>query len=342
MLAETDDDLSTLSLPAEEPAPSPSTQEDLRSSIDASKSSESKLESPSSKAEDSAPLKPSKPSTATTSAGKPRIQRYPLYPSVAHLLHENGLSSSEADRVPASGPKGRLLKGDVLGYLGKISSSYSYEQSMRITRLEHLDVSNVKPAPSKAMAQSQRSGAQAQKAPEPEPELTDTEVAIPISLSSVTSVQKRIQATLGVTLPLSTFIARATDLANDDLPRSTATRPSADGLFNEILGLDKVSLKAPRGRYLPQITALPAKPFMEKAGPRRQPDVYDLLTGRFPTTAPIKGKKAPPPDSRGETKARDSTNLFSVSAAKGDERRARVFLERVKTFLQVEPGKLIL
>ena len=342
MLAETDDDLSTLSLPAEEPAPFPSTQEDLGSGIDASKSSESKLESPSSKAEDSAPLKPSKPSTATTSAGKPRIQRYPLYPSVAHLLHENGLSSSEADRVPASGPKGRLLKGDVLGYLGKISSSYSYEQSMRITRLEHLDVSNVKPAPPKAMAPSQRSGAQAQKAPEPEPEFTDTEVAIPISLSSVTSVQNRIQATLGVTLPLSTFIARATDLANDDLPRSTVTRPSADGLFNEILGLDKVSLKAPRGRYLPQITALPAKPFMERAGPRRQPDVYDLLTGRFPTTASIKGKKAPPPDSRGETKARDSTNLFSVSAAKGDEKRARVFLERVKTFLQVEPGKLIL
>ena len=342
MLAETDDDLSTLSLPAKEPAPAPSPQEDLKSGIDASKSPESKLESPSSKAEDSPSLKPSKPSTAPTSAGKPRKQRYPLYPSVAHLFHENGLSSSEAEKVPASGPKGRLLKGDVLGYLGKISSSYSYQQSTRIARLGHLDFNNVKPAPPIAMGPSQRSEAQAQKAPEPEPELTDTEVAIPISLSSVISVQQRIQATLGVTLPLSTFIARATDLANEDLPRSEVNRPSADGLFNDILGPSKVGLKAPRGRYLPQITALPATPFMERAGPRRQTDVYGLLTGESPTTASIKGKKAPPLDSIGDTKARDSTNVFSVSAAKGDERRARVFLERVKTILQVEPGKLIL
>ena len=172
--------------------------------------------------------------------------------------------------------------------------------------------------------------------------MTDTEIAIPISMSSVISVQKRIQANLGVTLPLSTFIARATDLANDNLPRSAATKLSTDELFNDVLGLHKINNKAPRGRYLPQITALPAKPLMEKTVPRRQPDVYDILTSKYSITAPMEGIHFPPPGMMDGLQTGESTNVFSVSAAKGEEKRARVFLERVKTILQVEPGRLIL
>ncbi len=336
MLAEIDDDLSTLSLPAEASAPSSSSQ-DLRSSIDASKSSASQPEAPSfSKAEDSAPPKASKPSI---SSGRSQSQRYPLYPSIAQLLHENGLSSSEADKIPASGPKGRLLKGDVLAYLGRISSSYSFEQSTRITKLGHLDLSNVKAAPPKVVGPSQSTKVETQKANEPETELPHAEIAVPVSLSSVISVQKRIQATLGVTLPLSTFIARATHLANDELPHSANTRPSADELFNAVLGLNKVCTKASTGRYLPQVTALPARPSIKKAEPRRQPDVYDILTGKFSITAGVKVIQDPPPDALNTS---ESTNVFSVSAARGEEKRARVFLERVKTILQVEPGRLIL
>ena len=264
VLAEIDDDLSTLTLPAEESAPTPLPQEELNSGVDAPKSSESQAQvPPSSKAEDSPPTKNSKPPTPSTSSGKPQKQRYPLYPSIAQIFHENGLSSSEAEKIPASGPQGRLLKGDVLGYLGRISSTYSSEQSTRITKLGHLDLSNVKPAPSTAMAPFQRSKSEAQEAPEPELEPNDIEVAIPISLSSVISVQRRIQATLGVTLPLSTFIARATELANGGLPRPATTKRTADELFNDILGLNNVSTKTSRGKYLPQITALPAKPFTE-------------------------------------------------------------------------------
>lgn len=323
VLAEVDDDLSTLSLPAEECA--------LQSSPARPQS-----EAPSSSESENSPApKPTKPSMPSASSGKSRRQRYPLYPSITQLLHENGLSSSEANEIPASGPKGRLLKGDVLAYLGRISSSYSSEQSMRITKLGHLDLSNVKPAPLKATEPSQPGESQAQKVSEQEVHLTDTEIVIPISLSSVIAVQKRVQATLGVTLPLSTFIARATDLANDDLPRSAATKLSANELFDDVLGLSKISTKASRGKYLPQITALPATPLIERPRPRKQPDVYDILTGNG-------GIKAPPPGIMGASKTDDPTNRFSVSAARGEEKRARVFLERVKTILQVEPGRLIL
>lgn len=341
MLAGTDDNLSTLTLPAEESVPSPSPQDDLQAGIDDSKSSRSKAKAPSSsKNENSPSVNTSKPPVPSTSSGKVQKQGYPLYPSITQLLHENGVSSAEAEKIPASGPKGRLLKGDVLGYLGRISSTYSSEQSARITKLGHLDLSNVEPAPPKAMAPSQPSKAQARKVPESESEPTNTEIAIPISLSSVISVQNRIQATLGITLPLSTFIARATELANNDLPRSAATGPSADDLFNQILGLNSVSTRTSRGNYLPQVSALPETPSMERADLRRQPDVYEMLTG--PSSVSTRVLEVPRPGITDGSKTGDLSNVFSVSAAKGDEKRARSFLERVKTILQVEPGKLVL
>ncbi|KAK0515892.1 hypothetical protein JMJ35_001926 [Cladonia borealis] len=237
VLAETDDDLSSLEIPAEESASVSSPQEETASGIDTSRSSESQAEAPpSSKGEETPPASSSE-APSSPPPGKPQKQKYPLYPSIVQLLHEKGLPVSEANKIPASGPKGRLLKGDVLAYLGKISSSYPSEQSARITKLGHLDLSNAKPATPKETPPPPASKAQPSAAPEPE--ITETEIAVPISLSSVLSVQKRIQTTLGVTLPLSTFIARATELANDDLPHSTKP-PTADELFNDVLGLNNV------------------------------------------------------------------------------------------------------
>ena len=342
VIAETEDDLSSLELPAEEAASVSSPQEDTASGIDLSWSSPTQAEGPPSMKGEPAPPVSSSEASSSPSSGKPppgkaQKQKYPLYPSIVQLLHEKGIPTSEADKIPASGPKGRLLKGDVLAYLGKISSSYSSEQSARITKLGHLDLSNAIPAPPKEGPPPPTSKAQPLAAPEPE--ITETEIAVPISLSSVLSVQKRIQATLGVTLPLSTFIARATELANDDLPRA-AGPPTADELFNDVLGLNNVSSKVTKGHYIPQITALPSTPLTTKPGPQREADVYDILTGT--ASSAKKGIPMPPMGIMAGSNPGDATNVFSVSAAKGEEKRARVFLERVKTILQVEPGRLIL
>lgn len=271
----------------------------------------------------------------------PRKQTYPLYPSIAALLHEKGISTSEADSIPASGPKGRLLKGDVLAHLGRISQSYPSEQSARITKLGHLDLSNVQIAPPAATPSQSSTSAQAKtiKIPDPEQE-PDTEIAVPISMKSVLEVQKRIQETLGVTMPLSTFIARATVIANDGLPRPANYRPSDNELFNQVLGLDKVNQKTSRGNFIPQVTALPtATVFRAPSGPLKKHDIIDILTGNPPRTSkPVVGLSAAS-TLPGSVPA---TNVFSVHAAKGEEKRARVFLERVKTILQVEPGRLVI
>jgi hypothetical protein len=321
VVAEPGDDLGSLEIPPEDSAAPPSPKEEA-SKPSRETTSESQAEAPPSSkpsAEAQAPAK--------KTSGKAKKQTYPLLPSVGHLIHEHGLDASAIENMTPSGPNGRLLKGDVLAYLGSISSSYPTELSTKITKLSHLDLSNIKiaapaPAPAKAAAPSTKA------TPTP-----DLDVSLPISMKAVLEVQQRIQSTLGIFLPLSTFIARATDVANDDLPRSKTYQPSADELFNSVLGLDKV--KPVRGQFLPQIAALPqAAP---APAPRKTPkaDIYDILTGKSKSTSEKVATALKPGLS-------NSVNVFSVKVPKGEEKVARVFLERVKTILEVEPGRLVL
>ena len=324
-------------------APAPSPQDETKSGIDPEKSSESQAEAPPSAKGEDVPFS-SKPngshSSEPASKSKPQAskQTYPLYPSITQLLHQNGVPLSDADKIPASGPKGRLLKGDVLAYLGAIAKSYSTDQSNRISKLGHLDLSNIKVAPPKEMP--------AVPSKDSPPKISATgvevdphsEVAVTISLTSVLEVQKRVQASLGVTLPLSTFIARATEVANDGLPRPRSSTP--DDLFNSILGLDKVSSNLTRGSFTPQITALPstlkeARSIAQRAN--RKPDIIDLLSQQQSSPARKRLPK-PAPKVIAESASELPTSVFSVVAPKGDEKRAKVFLERMKTILQVEPG----
>lgn len=258
-------------------------------------------------------------------------QTYPLYPSVAHLLQAKGIPSSEADKIPASGPKGRLLKGDVLAYLGKISTSYASDSSKRISNLGHLDLSNIQLAASPES--KKKVTTPAPRAPPREP---DAVIAVPISFKAVLDVQRRLRETLGITLPLSEFIVRATEVANDDLPRPVNYKPSADELYNQILGLDKLDSQVSRGNYVPQVQAI--SPAGAATSPAVEPvkgvDIYDILAGK---PSPAKAIEAATRYVGGE-----SETVVSVLAPGGEEKRAKVFLERVKTVLQVEPGRLVL
>jgi hypothetical protein len=322
VIAESGDDPSTLEIPADESASKSAPKEDA---------SKSKPDT-TSKSQAESSQKPSKESSSDTpakiSSGTAKKQTYPLLPSVEHLIHEHGLDASAVEKMTPSGPNNRLLKGDVLAYLGSIAAEYPRELSTKIEKLSHLDLSNIKlaaPAPKAKAA-----------APVPEPVIEDLQVAIPISMQAVTEVQKRIQSTLGVFMPLSTFIARATDVANDNLPRPKSYKPTADELFNQVLGLDKItSSSGVRGSFLPQITALPSSaPTRKPTPPRKSSDIIDILSGtrRSPGLSP--GKQTPGMSA--------SVNVFSVKVPKGDEKRAQVFLDRVKTVLESEPGRLVL
>lgn len=325
VIAEAGDNISSLEMPAEAPA-APSPKEEA-SKPDPGTTSPSQAEAPpASKPSSSAPEK-----SAKKPSGPAKKQTYPLLPSVQQMIHEKGLKQEDIDKMQPSGPNNRLLKGDVLAYVGSISSSYPTELSDRIQKLSHLDLSNIKLA-----APAPKSEKEAKTAAAPKQEKKPVNVAVSISMKSVIEVQERVQKTLGVFMPLSTFIARAADVANDNLPQSKTYTPSADELFNDVLGLDNVTTaNGTRGTFLPQITALPSAAPKVQRVPAKNVDIIDILSGKPTSSKRGIAPKAMPGLS-------NAINVFSVTAPQGDEKRAQVFLERVKTVLENEPGRLVL
>ncbi|KAI9798100.1 MAG: pyridoxine biosynthesis protein [Piccolia ochrophora] len=345
VIAEPEDDLASIALPTEgtpsesssrnEKAPS-SPQEELSSGVDPSQSSESQAEAPPT----SKDTLVSKTSDESRPSAPPQTQNYPLSPSVQHLLHLHNLPDLEATKIHSSGPRGRLLKGDVLAHLGNIDRSSAGDLAASVLKRSHLDLSNIRVAPHhKEAPPLAESAPSASKLPSVE---SATEVALPVSLSAVVDMQHRLQQTLGTHLPLSAFVSRATSVANASLPKPSRAALSADELFREVLGQPAKS--ASRGSYLPEITAM--------AGPdgpshtsqpvgSKQADVYDVLTGRAGATSRSPSKSAAGV-ATGSNARIAATNVFSVMATRGEERRARTFLERMKTVLEEDPGRLIL
>lgn len=337
VLAEPGDDISSLEIPADEAKPVSSEADNVKGGKDASYESSGVEKDVKGTPQNKRPAK-DKPKTSPTGPGQ--NPKYPLYPSVIALVHENHLSDEDVAKIPATGPNNRLLKGDVLAHLGTIEQDYPAEQSKRIVHLSHLDLSNIKiqAPPAKSPAASTTAATTS------EPELPKiTSIALNISLSEVLKVQKRIKDTLGLSVPLSTFLARAVDLANDDLPLPQGAKPSADALFNAVLGLDSIPTTS-RASYLPQIDAfsIPLTPAVSRPSRTKAPDIIDILSGKVIRRTAAPSRSTAPVPGKNITTTDGAVNVFSLSVPVGEEKRARTFLERVKTVLQVEPGKLVL
>ncbi|EPY49722.1 pyruvate dehydrogenase X component [Schizosaccharomyces cryophilus OY26] len=92
---------------------------------------------------------PTEPSSLQTSshADSSSSQSTPLLPSVAYLLHLHKIQDPSV--IPATGPRGRLLKGDVLSFIGEIKKDAPGSVQKAIQKLEKLDFSKVEAKPVK-------------------------------------------------------------------------------------------------------------------------------------------------------------------------------------------------
>lgn len=319
VLAETGDDISSIELPPDEQSKQAPKTESKSEDSKASRSAESQSsESPENTSGQS--------SSATTQ--KPKS----FLPSVAQMIKEKKLSDADVAKIKPSGPGGRILKGDVLAYVGSINKDTPAALSARLDKLSHLDLSNIKvaePTPAKTNKELESIASRPSK-----PETL--EINIPISLAKVVEVQRKIHETVGVSLPMSTFINRATEYANDDLPLS-AREPTTNELFNQVLGLDNI--KVPRGSngmYLPQISAIPPASVLASRAPKaKKRDIFDDLSSNRKTTQPPVVLPLVPGLSSG-------ANVFSLVVPKAEQARAQIFLERCKLILEKEPGRLVL
>ncbi|KAH7170322.1 hypothetical protein EDB81DRAFT_851171 [Dactylonectria macrodidyma] len=316
VIAEAGDDASTVEIPEAAPVAAP-------------KETASAADPPSSKSK----------SSETKAAPKLEANgtyehNYPLLPSVGHLIKEKGISKDDVSKIKGTGPHGRLLKGDVLAYLGSINPERPAAVEARFNSLAHLDLSNIKVAEKKAVAPKE---APKEAAPPPKaPVIEKLEVSIPISLAKVVEVQKKIQNKLGVFLPISTFISRASVVANEDLPQ-VPRAPTANELFDQVLGLDKVkAAKGSRGVYLPETSAIPPASFLAPRSAPKKADIIDILAGSNKKSAPQ------PAEIRAVPGLSSGPNVFSLVVPKAEEQRAQIFLERCKAILEEEPGQLVL
>jgi pyruvate/2-oxoglutarate dehydrogenase complex dihydrolipoamide acyltransferase (E2) component len=321
VLADPEDDLSSLTIPPED-TPSAS----------ASASSPSPETSTSSESEQSSPVLTPPASSygsddGSTPAHEISSKSRPLYPSVQVLLHIHGISASD---IQPTGPGGRLLKGDVLAYIGDISKDAPKSIASQINKRSHLDLSSITPAPTEEPKPTKAEAAAPETA---EPELF--ELSIPISLAPALKLQQRLEDTIGSAPSLRVLLARAIATANEDLPRRP-TAPSQSELFDAVLGLP-LRAKVADGTFVPTIaTPPPAVAVLAKA---KKQSVLDELIGA--KTLPV-GASSRDLAAVAELETGGAENTFSLVVDKADQKRAYVFLERMKTVLEAEPGRLVL
>lgn len=360
VIAEPGDDISKIEMPADTSKPVENAGENVKIAKEEKKTA-AEPEAPKGTPENK---RPNRDQPLFSPQGAGQNPKYPLYPAVQALILAHHIPDSEVLKIAASGPGGRLLKGDVLAYLGSIQEDYSKKESERINKLGHLDLSNIKVMPQQAKPAAAGPTTTVDQARDT-PKVTT--ISLTISLAELLKTQKKVQDALGVTLPLSTLLARAVDQANDDLPLPRNSKPSSDALFNAVLGLDTVPTTS-RGSYLPQITALPipsmtsstrSTPSQSRPSPRKT-DIIDILSGKLTParsaeakaflrggggssskTTPQSNPSSLSPINSGTATA-GAMNIFSITVPATEERRAKTFLERVKMLVQLDPGRLIL
>ncbi|KAK5990038.1 Dihydrolipoamide dehydrogenase-binding protein of pyruvate dehydrogenase complex [Cladobotryum mycophilum] len=310
VLADAGDDIKSLELPPDE-QPQQSTEK------------ASSAQSTASPQEDSKPSATASQGKRTTSTGTYE-HKYPLLPSVGQLIKQNDISKDDVSKIKGTGPNGRLLKGDVLAFLGTISADRPETLSAHLEKLSHLDLSNIKVAERKAPP-----------APKPEPvpqkvESKTVEVQVPVSLTSVLELQKRIEKKLGVQLDVFELIKRASGIANKGL-RPSSRPPTANELFDQVLGLDKIKrASGTRGHYQPVVSVV--FPALKRQAPKL--DIIDILAG------PKKAARQTPKD-HNITGMYGDENIFSLVVPKEDKKRAEEFLEHCRFILEVEPQQLV-
>lgn len=252
-IAETDDDLSTLELPkaAEKPkAP-------LKKKEEAKKDG----------AEKKAPVKssPSGSEKKATSGGALQTAnpKQTLFPSVSSLLAENGISKEDAfNKIKATGRDGRLLKGDVLAYLGKISSDSNVKIADYIKSGERLDLSNIELRVQEAKPATQGPP----QATKPVPVVLSEQFVLecPASVEEE-ELQRSVRA----------FFEEAYQYTHE-APLANARSEHFDPIFEDLI---TIAPSQPRFKYTYQLVSL-----TDEVGLAGHQDIFDLLsdTGAAP------------------------------------------------------------
>ena len=269
-IAEVDDDLATLELPEGSSSPAPAAAAPTPKKEAAAPAPAAKKEEPKAAAAAAAAA-----SSASSSNGTSANTSQTFFPSVATLLQENSISSEEAfAKIKATGPNGRILKGDVLAYLGKISQESLDKVTSYIKSHEKLDLSNIElrkeqPAaeqPATASSKATQAAAAAAEARQPLVLSEQITLCVPVSVS----YEQLAEA-------VRSYVKESTFLAHEE-PLTNSASDLYDPLFEELLVQEP---HKPRFKVTYNLVSVDDAP---AASHHYHPDIFELLAGTTTST----------------------------------------------------------
>ncbi|KAL3232823.1 Pyruvate dehydrogenase complex protein X component, mitochondrial [Nakaseomyces bracarensis] len=192
--AEPEDDLSTLEIPEVADSMKKSTKSSSSESQAKSDNTETKA-TPEPKEQKKQMIQKNSDNAGTLSKANPEQT---LLPSVIMALADNGVSKNEAlEKIQASGQNGRILKGDVLAYAGKISQDSVVRIAEYVKKGEKLDLSNIEKSELTEKAESEnvlKESNSKQKPAKPEPIELNEEILFEVSNNvDITKIERSIR-----------------------------------------------------------------------------------------------------------------------------------------------------
>ncbi|SCU79190.1 LAMI_0A07690g1_1 [Lachancea mirantina] len=295
-VAEPDDDINNLELP---PVLSPKKVESKKPEV------QQKSENKKSSKPEKTKAKKDYGRTSKSSVLVAPDQSQILLPSVQILLHEKQISFSDAlDKIPASGPNGRLLKGDVLSYLGQISEGAVVKVAEYVKKGEALDLSNIelkKPEPAQQ---------QPLKAANVKPEPVIVRETFRLKTSPNVSYDQLVRS-------LKSYISEAKWISHRQ-PMSNPSSELYDETFEELMASEP---RQPRFSVEYQLTPV-SGPQNVTAG---QDDIFELLAGNAPLV-----EKKPVQEQEAFNEFVLCLNVFISDRFSDAEKRAQTFVEYVR------------
>ncbi|KAF9571112.1 hypothetical protein EC968_001031 [Mortierella alpina] len=185
-----------------------------------------------------------------------------LSPAVAHLLLQNHIQ--DVTKIPATGPKGRVLKGDVLAFLGKIKARPAPEPT--IPQPKTLPPAS-KPAPAPASSSNAAAPAPgtvftdsptsnmrkviASRLSESKTTIPHSYVTRDIVIDNMMKLRRALADELQVKVSVNDFLIKAASLALRDVPESNVQFASGDNA-KQLNNIDiSVAVATPTGLITP-------------------------------------------------------------------------------------------
>ncbi|KAG9071900.1 pyruvate dehydrogenase complex dihydrolipoamide acetyltransferase component (E2) [Linnemannia hyalina] len=225
----------------------------------------SKVEAP--KATAAAPAKEEKKETPAPKQETQHVQQTAATPSsklmspaVAHLLLQNHIS--DVTKIPSTGPKGRVLKGDVLAFLGQIKARPAPEPTIPQPKTLPPAAEAASPAASKTAAPapgtaytdnatSNMRKVIASRLSESKTTIPHSYVTRDIVIDNMMKLRHLLADELKVKVSVNDFLIKAASLALRDIPESNVQFASGDNV-KQLKNIDiSVAVATPTGLITP-------------------------------------------------------------------------------------------